>query len=78
MGGDRYLTRGFGYLVLGVTSLALVGAALVAATVPSNHVDLMFLFMPLFAVSVIGMVVVWAGVAFSELIRDLIRRHRPS
>ena len=68
------MARGFGLFILGVTAMGLIGATLVAATVPSNHVDLMFLFLPLFGVSVAGMIVVWTGVAFSEWIQSVIRR----
>ncbi len=69
MGSESSGVRLVGYVTVGVVAIGGIGTALVAAAVAPEQSHLVMLFMPLVAITSLGMTVAWAGFALLVFIR---------
>lgn len=69
MGSEGSAVRLLGYAMVGVVAFGGIGTALVAAAVPPEQSRLVILFMPLVAITSLGMTFAWAGFALLAFIR---------
>ena len=69
MGSEGSAVRLVGYMVVGVVAFGGIGTALVAAAVAPDQSHLVMLFMPLVAITSVGMALAWAGFALLVFIR---------
>ncbi len=69
MGSEGSAVRLLGYVVVGVVAFGGIGTVLVAAAAGPEQSHFVMLFMPLVAITSIGMTLAWVGFALFVFIR---------
>ena len=76
MGSEGSAVRLVGYVIVSVVAFGGIGTALVAAAVAPDQSHLVMLFMPLVAITSLGMTLAWAGFAVLVFIRTRFQKFR--
>ena len=74
MGGNRFVVRVLGLLILAVVGVGGIGTTLVLSRLELPQLDVAFLFIPWAVVTTTGMALLWSGAAVAVYFRTRARR----
>ncbi|MGB7861679.1 MAG: hypothetical protein WBM90_14385 [Acidimicrobiia bacterium] len=70
MGDDRYVMKALGLFIFAVISAGGIGTIAVFSRIEKEQIDVAFVLGPIAVVTIVGMTILWAGVAVVTSLRS--------